>query len=241
MVIIIITPISRKWKAVGKIQGGGCCLCEPLLEVFGVLSIIWSHNVFCWLTITGRMRREGSHGVNCCCKCEDGGFLTRGWRQKEHFGFLRIMKNTFREHNGNVWLKKASQCYMHANVIFPHFRWCLYRKWLAVCLWVFKGVCWPATGLVLLLLPLSAPDVSSRLISDILTPDRASAISCLARSRSCLRRSASRSCAKQRKHEEKYFCEQWVGKWGWIRHFPNPEKFIITPWRLRRTRKINQK
>lgn len=33
MVIIIITPISRKWKAVGKIHGGGCCLCEPLIEV----------------------------------------------------------------------------------------------------------------------------------------------------------------------------------------------------------------
>lgn len=99
---------------------------EPLLEVFGVLSIIWSHNVFCWLTITGRMRREGSHGVNCCCKYEGVGFQTHGCCQITFWFRQRIMENHFREYNGNVWMKKVGQCQTHASVTFPCSIWYYY-------------------------------------------------------------------------------------------------------------------
>lgn len=47
MVIMIITPISRKWKAVGNVYGSVRCSCKLLLEVFVILSIIWPHNVLC--------------------------------------------------------------------------------------------------------------------------------------------------------------------------------------------------
>lgn len=75
----------------------------------------------------------------------------------------------------------------------------MFRCIPGVCTCVYVCVCFehtavPPARLVLPPLPLSGLDESDRLISDILTPDRASAISCLARSLSCLRRSASRSC-----------------------------------------------
>lgn len=105
MVIIIITPISGKWKAVGNAHSSICYPCKPLLEVFGSLSIIWPHNVLCWLTITGRTRRGRSRGVNYCSECEGGGVLDPQPLSNGTLFFpLRIRQNPFREHNGNVWV-----------------------------------------------------------------------------------------------------------------------------------------
>lgn len=83
---------------------------------------------------------------------------------------------------------------MCEGIMHPFWTYVCFSWLVCCCMCECLGVCWPPAVLALLPFALSVLDVSSRLISDILTPDRASAISCLARSRSCLRRSASRSC-----------------------------------------------
>jgi len=72
-------------------------------------------------------------------------------------------------------------------------------------------------------LPLSVDEASSTLMSAILTPERASAMSCRALSLSCLRRAASCSCTQHTQTHVSHFVGKLVkqvtkvnSEFGWL-------------------------